>query len=163
MTLAHCLTSAWKELCGEDVGLDRVVAYEQAVDVCAVEEPTLVLNVFVKLERGQTGMALLVPFAAIGALLARLHHPPLADAASGRALAASLASVGIELRAQVGELDLSVEDVLGLGPGDVLPLAAPAAQGVVLYADGVPLHAARPGRNGGRRAVQVDSRLGGEA
>jgi flagellar motor switch protein FliM len=50
--------------------------------------------------------------------------------------------------------------VVRLEPGDVVPLVTPAAGGVVLYADQVPLVTARPGRNGRRRAVQVDSSLG---
>lgn len=162
-TLTHCISSAWKELCGEDLTLDRVVTYEQAADVCAVEEPTLILSVDVKLERGGTGVQLLVPFNAIGALLARLHHPPSQDPSASAALARSLADVGLELRAQVGELAMTVEEVLALGPGDVLSLEVPAANGVTLFADGVPLHAARPGRNGGRRAVQLDAGLGLEA
>jgi flagellar motor switch protein FliM len=162
-TLTHCLSSAWKELCGEDLVLERVLSFEQAADVCAVEEPTLILSVDVKLERGQTGLQLLIPFNAIGALLARLHHASPADPRAEAAVAASLADVGLELRAQVGDLALSVEQVLALAPGDVLPLERPANEGVVLYADGVPLHSARPGRNGGRRAVQLDSRLGMEA
>jgi flagellar motor switch protein FliM len=161
-TLTHCLSSAWKELCGEDLTLDRVVTYEQASDVCAVEEPTLILSVDIKLERGGSGIQLLVPFNAIGALLSRLHHPQAQDRTAADALARTLADVGLELRAQIGELAMSVDDVLALAPGDVLSLEAPAAQGVTLFADGVPLHAARPGRNGGRRAVQLDASLGVE-
>ena len=40
-------------------------------------------------------------------------------------------------------------------PGDVLSLQAPADGGVTLYADKVPVHRARPGRSGSRRAVQI--------
>jgi flagellar motor switch protein FliM len=162
-TITHCLTSAWKELCGEDLALQRVMTYEQAADVCAVEEPTLVLSIDVKLERGKSGLQLLIPYNAISALLARLHHGTTQDPAAHAALNQTLSDVGLELRAQVGGLDMTVDDVLALAPGDVVALHAPAADGVTLYADGVPLQAARPGRNGGRRAVQLDSRVRGDA
>jgi flagellar motor switch protein FliM len=139
------------------------MTYEQAADVCAVEEPTLVLSVDVKMERGKSGLQLLIPYNAISALLARLHHGTTQDPEAHAALNQTLSDVGLELRAQVGGLEMSVDDVLALAPGDVLSLNAPAAKGVTLYADGVPLQAARPGRNGGRRAVQLDSRLRADA
>ena len=159
-TLAHCLASAWKEMCGEDLELQRVMTYEQVADVAAVEEPALVLNLDAKLARLQTSIGLLIPYNAIGALLSRMRNAPPPDPASAEALAGALGGIGIELRAELGSTTLSADAVLRLAPGDVLPLDTPAAGGVVLYADQVPLTTARPGRNGRRRAVQVDSSLG---
>jgi flagellar motor switch protein FliM len=42
-----------------------------------------------------------------------------------------------------------------LREGDLVRLNAPAAGGVTLYADKVPVKIAKPGRSGSRRAVQV--------
>jgi flagellar motor switch protein FliM len=42
----------------------------------------------------------------------------------------------------------------------VLRLDAPAEAGVTLFADKVPVHRAKPGRSGSRRAVQVTERVG---
>src|SRR3954468_15545126 len=159
-TLAHCLASAWKEMCGEDLELQRVMTYEQVADVTAVEEPALVLNLEAKLDRLSTSLGLLIPYNAIGALLSRMRNAPKPDPLSGEALAASLGGIGIELRAELGSASLTADQVLRLSPGDVVPLDTPATGGVVLYADQVPVATARPGRNGRRRAVQVDSSLG---
>ncbi len=158
-TLTTCLSSAWKEMCTEDLELQRVMSYEQVADVAAIEEPTLVLTVEAKMDHATTVMTLLVPYNAIGALLARMRNAPPPDRRSGEALAASLKTIGIELRAEVGSTMLTAEQVVALRPGDVLALDTPASGAVVLYADRVPLSAARPGRNGRRRAVQVDSSL----
>jgi flagellar motor switch protein FliM len=65
------------------------------------------------------------------------------------------------VRAEVASVDVPIEDVLGLQPGDVLRLDARADDGVTLYAGAVPLHKAMPGRSGGRRAIQVTRRAGG--
>jgi len=65
------------------------------------------------------------------------------------------------VRAEVAAVELPIEQVLALQAGDVLRLDAPADGGVTLYADNVPVHRARPGRSGGRRAVQVIDRTGG--
>jgi flagellar motor switch protein FliM len=158
-TLAYCLGQAWKELCGEDLDLQRIMSYEQVADVCAIEEPTLVLTLEVKLDRVSTVTAILVPFNAISALLARIRSAPAPDTSSGAALAASLGDIDIDLRAEVGAADLTADEVLALKPGDVIALKTHAKGGVQLYADNVGLATARPGRNGRRRAVQVDSTL----
>ena len=50
---------------------------------------------------------------------------------------------------------MPIEDVLALKPGDLLRLKRPPSAGITLYADKVPVHRARPGRSGSRRAVQV--------
>src|SRR3954452_2200098 len=159
-TLAHCLASAWKEMCGEDLELQRVMTYEQVADVAAVEEPALVLNLEAKLDTLSTRLGLLIPYNAIGALLSRMRNAPKPDPLSGAALAASLGGIGIELRAELGSASLTADEVLRLSPGDVVSLDTHATGGVVLYADQVPVATARPGRNGRRRAVQVDSSLG---
>src|SRR4051812_19707479 len=159
-TLTTCLSSAWKEMCTEDLELQRIMSYEQVADLAAIEEPTLVLTVEIKTDRVSTVMTLLVPFNAIGALLARMRSTPPPDPRSGEALAHNLRDIAVELRAEVGETTLTADQVLELKPGDVLSLDTAAAGAVMLYADRVPLSGARPGRNGRRRAVQVDSTLG---
>jgi flagellar motor switch protein FliM len=159
-TLVYCLSQAWKELCGEDLDLQRIMSYEQVADVCAIEEPTLVLTLEVKLDRVSTVMAILVPFNAIGALLARIRSAPSPDPSSGAALATSLGDISIDLRAEVGATELTADEVLALKPGDVIALDTLGKGAVRLCADNVALVTARPGRNGRRRAVQVDSTLG---
>ena len=50
------------------------------------------------------------------------------------------ARVEMTVRAEVASVELPIEAVLALQPGDVLRLDAPAAAGVTLYADKVPVH-----------------------
>jgi flagellar motor switch protein FliM len=63
------------------------------------------------------------------------------------------------VRAEVASVELPIEQVLALKPGDVLSLEAPAEGGVTLFADKVPVHRAKPGRSGSRRAVQIVDRV----
>jgi flagellar motor switch protein FliM len=73
---------------------------------------------------------------------------------------AGVATVDVEIRAEVAATDLTVDEVLALEPGQVLRFGVPAAHGVRLFAGRVPAHRAQPGRNGNHRAVQVIGRLG---
>ena len=116
-TVTYCLSQAWKELCGEDLELQGVMGYEQVGDVAAIEEPTLVLTIEVRLDAVSTVLALLVPFNAIGALLARMRSAPPPDARSGEALAANLRDIGIELRAEVGSIELTADAGAGAQAG----------------------------------------------
>jgi flagellar motor switch protein FliM len=50
---------------------------------------------------------------------------------------------------------MTVADVLALQPGDVLRLDGQASHGVTIFADQVPVHRARPGRSGTKRAAQI--------
>jgi flagellar motor switch protein FliM len=63
--------------------------------------------------------------------------------------------VEITMRAEVSDTNMTVEDVLALKPGDTIRLDGHAASGITLYADQVPVHRARPGRSGLKRAAQV--------
>jgi flagellar motor switch protein FliM len=67
-----------------------------------------------------------------------------------------MGDVLVQLRAEVGSVDMSLERVLALRPGDVLRLDGAAEEGAVtLFADNVRLHRCKLGRNGRRRAVGV--------
>ena len=72
----------------------------------------------------------------------------------------AVGKVDMTVRAEVAAIELPIEQVLSLQPGDVLSLGAPAEAGVTLYADKVPVHRAKPGRSGSRRAVQIVERVG---
>ena len=67
------------------------------------------------------------------------------------------------VRAEVASVELPIEEVLALRPGDVLRLDGRAEAGVTLYAGDVPVHRGMPGRSGGRRAVQITQPPGGRA
>jgi flagellar motor switch protein FliM len=66
------------------------------------------------------------------------------------------------VRAEVAAIEMPIEQVLALRPGDVLRLDARAEDGVTVFADSVPVHRAQPGRSGTRRAVQIVERIQGE-
>jgi flagellar motor switch protein FliM len=59
------------------------------------------------------------------------------------------------MRAEVADTRMTGEEVLALKPGDVVRLDGQAAGGITLFADQVPVHRARPGRHGLKRAAQV--------
>ena len=77
---------------------------------------------------------------------------------------AGLREVSVDLRAEVGDTHLALDDVLALRPGDIVKLDAMAGDDAAVFADAVPVHRARAGRSGTRRAIQIlGPRRGGDA
>ena len=111
-------------------------------------------------------LSIVVPFRSIESEVGRLptgagdlSGTQETDAAAAAALAVSLSETFVELRVEVASKELSLADVLALKPGDVVGLDAQAETGVTIFAEVVPVHRARPGRRGARRAVEVLERL----
>ena len=119
------------------------------------------------MERDSATLALLLPYSAIAPVAHRFSsRDDVAGDDDDREAAAVREAVGrveMTVRAEVAAVDLPIEQVLALQPGDVLRLDARADDGVTLFAGAVPVHRALPGRSGGRRAVQVTDAAGRRA
>jgi flagellar motor switch protein FliM len=85
------------------------------------------------------------------------RRPPL-----GGRRARRLREVDVDLRAEVGETHLALDDVLRCGPATSVKFDAMAGDDTGRYADGVPVHRARAGRSGARRAIQILGPFGEE-
>jgi flagellar motor switch protein FliM len=160
------LSIVWSDVTELDLVAGALDMHLETAQTAPVSEPTLAFTIEARMDRQSATIGLLLPFAAIAPVAERLtaredtgvHGPE--DAAD--AVRQAVGRVGMTLRAEVAAVELPIEQVLALRPGDVLPLGARAADGVTLFADAVPMHRARPGRSGSRRAVQVTERLEGE-
>jgi flagellar motor switch protein FliM len=118
------------------------------------------------MDRDSATIALLVPYAAIAPVADRLtarddHGTPEPDAQD--AVRNAMGRVAMTVRAEVASVEMPIEQVLALAPGDLVRLDARADEGVTIFADSVPVHRGMPGRSGARRAVQITERLEGES
>lgn len=129
--------------------------------VAPLSEPTLAMTLEGKLGRMSATVVILMPHRAVEPVLIASDpavNDPAVDAAG--AVGEALGQVEVQLRAEIGSVDLALDEVLALKPGDVVTLAGAAGEdGVTIFADNVALHRARLGRNGRRRAVQVVERV----
>jgi flagellar motor switch protein FliM len=164
-TMISVLSRTWEEILGLSLELVDVESQAQNLQIAPTTEPTLVATIEERADGASSTMSLLVPHRAIEAVADRLgsgHYGEqrdlAVDAESEAALQSALAGVSVELRAEVGALEMTIGDVLALQPGEVVALGARASAGGTLYADVVPMHRIRPGRSGNRRAVEI---LGG--
>ncbi|MBI5363002.1 MAG: FliM/FliN family flagellar motor switch protein [Planctomycetes bacterium] len=66
-----------------------------------------------------------------------------------------LVEVPFVLSAQLGAAEIALSDLLGIEPGDVIPLPASIGSPLAVYVDGVPCASARFGEHKGKLAIQL--------
>lgn len=158
------LSIVWHDITDVELGVAGLDMHLETAQTAPVSEPTLALTMEARMDRDSATLALLLPYSAIAPVAHRFSSRDdvgaTDDAHQASAVREAVGRVEMTVRAEVAAVDLPIEQVLALAPGDVLRLDARADDGVTLYADAVPMHRAMPGRSGGRRAVQVTERLG---
>ena len=158
-TLIEALSSVFSDHAGIELAVTEIDPAGETTYLEQPSEPTLALTMEARLGRASTVMVLLLPYHAVEPVLGRFsgrddgQDEP--DPYTAEAVRAGVARVDVTVRAEVADRIMPVHDVLALKPGDVLKLGATAGSQVTLYAEDVPVHRARPGRSGNRRAVQV--------
>jgi flagellar motor switch protein FliM len=160
------LSRTWEELLGVTLAVDWIDVQVQNLQLAPPSEPTIALTLQLRLDELTAALAVVVPFRSIESEVGRLPTGAGdlsgtldADAAAAAALAVSLSETWVELRVEVASKEVSLAEVLALQPGDVVSLDARAETGVTVCAEVVPVHRARPGRRGAKRAVEVLERL----
>jgi len=159
-TMLGQLSLIWHDVADVELALGTLEGTTENAQVAPFNEPTLSLTVEARIARTASTLSLLVPYCAIAPVAAAFSQRDGAaateeDDATSEAVDAALRGVEITMRAEVSDTQMTVQDVLALKPGDVLRLDGQAAAGITLFADQVPVHRARPGRSGLKRAAQI--------
>jgi flagellar motor switch protein FliM len=159
-TMLGQLSMIWKDAADVELSLAGLEGSTENAHVAPFSEPTLSLTVEARIARTSSTLSLLIPYGAIAPVAAAFSQRDGAgivadDQEAAEALDSAIRGVEITMRAEVAETHMSVEDVLALRPGDVITLNGQVSSGVTIFADQVPVHHARPGRSGSKRAVQI--------
>jgi flagellar motor switch protein FliM len=158
-SMIHQLSLVWHDLAGVTLSLVEIETFNDASQIAAVSEPTLVVVIESRINKHSASMALLIPWLAIDPVADRLSgketDEPEADMLGAAEIGRAVAGVPVTLRAEVAAIDLPIDEILALRPGSVIKLGANAEHGVTLFAENVKLARAQPGCNGARRAIQV--------
>ena len=157
------LSVIWTDAVGLELGVLQLETHLETAQMVSVSEPTMTFTMEARFDGHSSTIALLLPWSAIAPVSDRFgarDDAPDRGAEEIRQVRRAVGSVDVTVRAEVASVELPIEQVLALQAGDILRLEAPAESGVTLYADKVPVHHAKPGRSGSRRAVQVTDRVG---
>jgi len=161
-TLLDELSISFTDVAELRLGLVDLETERAPAQLAPMSEPTLAMTFEVKLGPASSTMVLLIPHRAIEPVLRTevKVDAEAALAAGAAAVSAALGDVVVQMRAEVGSVDMALERVLNLRPGDVLHLDGVAEEGAMtLFADSVGLYRCKLGRNGRRRALGVLDRV----
>ncbi len=127
------LAPAWRDLGGLELALGEVDLEGDAGVVAPLGEPTFAVTLDSRIDGLPSTMSLLIPWSAIEPvaedILGAGTRTEDADPHEGRAVQRGLAAAPVQLRAEVGSVQMPVEQVLALTPGAVLALDAAPSTG----------------------------------
>jgi len=157
------LSVIWNDMVGLELSVAQLETHLETAQMVSVSEPTMTFTMEARFNGVSSTVAMLLPWSAIAPVADRFaarEDAPDRGEEEIRRVRRAVGGVDMTVRAEVASIELPIEQVLALQPGDVLRLGAPADAGVTLFADKVPVHRAKPGRSGSRRAVQITDRVG---
>jgi flagellar motor switch protein FliM len=157
------LSVIWTDMVQLELAVSGLETHLETAQMVPVSEPTLTFTMEARFNGVSSTIVLLLPWSAIAPVADRFANrddAPDRGEEEIRRVHRAVGGVEVTVRAEVASVEMPIEQVLALQAGDVLRLEAPADGGVTLFADKVPVHRAKPGRSGSRRAVQVTERIG---
>ncbi len=163
-SLVEPLSATWHDLAGVRFEVGVMQSSPMSFQLVPPSEPVLIMVLEARIDGLMSPLGLYIPYSAVEPIVDRLEHRHYDDAehndpeTSGRVRAA-VAGVDVELRAEVGAVPMTLRQVLSLDVGDVIRMRRSVTKGVVLHAGDIATHVAAPGRNGNRRAVQIEADL----
>jgi flagellar motor switch protein FliM len=152
------MSLVWQDVAGLQLHFVGIEPDPQTARIASLSEATLVMTLDMKVDTGSHGLGLYFPFGSIEPIVSKFitGQPDGGDEAPAQAAAVreAIGHVGLELRAEVGTADVTVDDLITLQVGDVIELG-PSTGGITVCAGDVELYRGQAGRDGRKRAVQI--------
>jgi flagellar motor switch protein FliM len=162
------LSGAWGDLVPVEFRLRGIEMNAQFAQIVPASEPSVLIIMELSIGTATGSLSICLPYRSIEEVVGDLAAHRYFSTGENRpdhraALLQNLEKVTMPVRAEIGATKVPVETVLGLQPGDVVPLGRRVEDGVRLVVGSTRAYSALPGRDGGRVAVRIVERLeGGE-
>ncbi|MGE5484281.1 MAG: flagellar motor switch protein FliM [Ignavibacteriales bacterium] len=162
------LGDSWKNIIELRPSLEVIETNPLFVQVIAPNEMVVVVSMETRIGETAGAMNLCLPYLCIEPVLPRLSaHQWFSSAQRGSRegddVASRLGEVPVPVVAELGEAEITVDELLNLEPGDVVVLKQGVDREVKVIVDGRPKLLGKPGRSGRRVAVLVTRESGGVA
>ena len=160
------LSVAWTDLLGLSLELVDFESEPASAHIVPLSDPVIALTAEARFARNSFTIATILPYSCVESAPRQLptsaRHGGDPKGVMARRMHNAVGESKVELRAEVGASELSLDEVLALKVGDKVTLGPASQSDVILYAESVPVHRTRAGRNGAHRAVQIVEPAGGE-
>ncbi len=153
------LSLVWQDLGRISLQGGEIEMHNDTGQIASVSEPTLVVVIESRINKQSSALSLLIPWISIEPVAQRISGHELPNAADDEEHASGveriMSTVPVTVRAEVGAVELAVDEILGLEPGSIVRLGVKANDGVALFAENMKIAQGHPGANGPKRAVQI--------
>lgn len=154
------LSAAWQDLCQIEFRLRGVETNPTVAQIAQASEPSVLVVMELSIGTASGSLSLCLPYQSIepvvGELTAQRYFAVGDEVPHTRdQMLEGLQQVEMPVRVQVGSARIPVEQVLALGPGDVVSLDRRVTDGVHLAVGNTRTFRAMPGRDGKHIAVRV--------
>jgi flagellar motor switch protein FliM len=157
------LSVVWEELLGLTLHLREVELKLANINLAPPSEPTLTMTIEATSEGSSETMSMTIPYRSIEAAVDKLSSSSYGEGAIDQGVRdkvrVAVSAAEIDLRVEAAAVTLLLDDVLAMKPGDIVRLGTDANAGVTVFAGSVPVHRARPGRSGAKRAVEISGQV----
>ena len=159
--------AAWEPFGTFEIEIIRHETNPQFAGFATADDLIMVSGCDVTVEHGKGMLATFIPYAAVEPLREQLRQE---QSNSGSALGAvdrdlrwsdalrrGVEQAAITLNVELGQIEISVGDLIALQPGSVFEMDRPGS--LIVEASGVPLFRGRWGRHGRKVGIMVEERL----
>jgi len=161
-TALEQLIVAWEPLGHFEIGPLRHETNPQFAGFAHADDPIMASTFEVTVDQGKGMIATYIPYAAVEPLQDQLAAGLAADTGGSEGhwsetLLCGVQQAPITLNVELGKINISVGDLVSLGPGAVFEINQ--QESLVVEANGVPLFRGRWGQHGRKLGILVEERL----
>ena len=159
------LNEAWRDLVEVDFKIVEVESNPHLVQIVAPNEIVVVVGFEIKMSGRAGTMSLCIPFNVIEPVMDKLvtqgwlaYQRKSNTEDCSEALARELGATSVNLAAYLAETTITVRDMLGLQPGDIIQTTKPADAEIIIQVKGENKFAGRLGRHKENLAIKITRR-----
>lgn len=156
------LVLAWDEVLEVNPIFDELITNPTANQTLAPNEPVALLNFLVEIGKKTTYMNLCIPYLSVEKVLDKLivqywFRNEVSDGAeeSREKIKKGLDTVEIDMRVELGDIEITVDEFLKLGSGDVLRLGTKSNEPVKVFIEDEECFIAKPGIVGKNIGIEL--------
>lgn len=160
--LIKCLVLAWDDVLEVNPVFEELITNPSANQTLAPNEPVALLNFSVEIGKKTTYMNLCIPYLSVEKILDKLivqywFRNEITEIAeeSREKIKAGLETVDVSMRAEIGDIEITVDEFLKLVNGDVLRLSKKCSDPVKVFIEDEECFVGKPGIVGKNMGIEI--------
>jgi flagellar motor switch protein FliM len=158
----QCMTEVWSNLVTVQFDLAETESNPHLVQIVAPNEVVVVIGLELKMSNRAGTMTLCLPFNVIEPVMGKLatqnwmaYQRKAASQAQRDRITSSLKKAEVGLRAFLAESTITINDLMNLQPGDIIPTKKPANTDLILQVEGQNKFAGKLYQYKGAKALKI--------